>query len=1010
MANLKNRIQNLKNRTSDIAVRQVCESVLELTDHVPDRNLSALIRERLKELDSQDAYAQRFLVTEKRMARLNDMGISRALERIRLTGVWEHNPQIQYITEWYEKNQLMKTPDFLISEQFIAQMSPFCYDPSINEAIKVVSDIQDVLAEDIAVSKTIHILESSRASKFYSPLVENLKDYLENKSTAMRSAVIAEMETYAYEPVVRELQNKLKEFEANSNKSKFHITGTSADCTVTPVYSFVLVERNADYFAVDGNFFKKSGENVQEITRDAMSRINERFVELNDILNEEQVAVNHNSVTYSYGNNTMIINTNDRTITYNGKPLKIQEVNNKLVEAGIFRWNQKDDLNKFNSIYEHLDTLCEIDFAKRISSKNHSGVQATIMRLGGSITLVKKNPYMNENKVYSGMNGTQARNTIIEFLNYDISESLVEFLSTENRFISQIENERRNILNQIEECERNIAKIEEAQQDILISGSDEISAIKRELHFEIDRLKEKYSQKTIELNNFKTYEVQDQSDMDMDGSNMDMGLDMSVEMGMEEYGKSSKKGKGTTAYTQQAPSRDYGVGDLVTIDGEDGRIIGVDSVQNKATILLLSGDSIVTGFEDIEMKVEESYLYEGKKSKGSKGTSTFTQKTPERTFSIGDEVDVADKGVGKITGIDSAEKTATVLFIGGTQSKVSFPEMRMASDEEVEDEEMYADEMEEYEDSKKKGTSTYIQKMPEKPFTVGDTVNVLGKGIAKISAIDSIRHIAIVILQNGQQSEEEFSNLRSLEEEMADNREENYALGVEMGAEPNPMEQPLESFNVREINDMDILDIDDDVDYVDSEPTMRDIEISQKLSSVSKGYKKYLDDSFVKDPYKYSPEEDNADWDPEYNPNDSNPTRFMDNELEDEYKITKDEVEATPSMKSEYGDSKFNSYNDKTEFKVSSKDALNAKEKDSDYVFYDDEMITPSAELPKSEYVGGKVKAMVDDTYDDDYLAGEEVLVDEDGYYNADLDEAVEIEMNGVFDFVPKKSINILRY
>ena len=570
MANLKNRIQTLKNRSSDIAVRQVCESVLELTDHVPDRNLSTLIRERLRNLDSQDAYAQRFLITEKRMARLNDMGISRALERIRMTGVWEHNPQIQYITEWYEKNQLMKTPDFLLSEQFVAQMSPFCYDPSISEAIKVVSDIQDVLAEDIVVSKTIHILESSRASKFYSPVVENLKEYLENKSTAMRSAVIAEMETYAYEPVVRELQNKLKEFEASSNKSKFHITGNSADCTITPVYSFVLVERNADYFAVDGNFFKKKGENVQEITRDAMSRINERFVELNDILNEEQVAVDHNSITYSYGNNRMIINTNEKSITYNGNPLKIQEVNNKLVEAGIFRWNQKGDLNKFNSLYEHLDTLCEIDFAKRIASKNHVGVQATIMRLGGSITLIKNNPYMNENRVYAGMNGTQARNTIMEFLNYDISESLVEFLSTENRIISQLENERRSLLNQIEECEINIAKIEDAQQDILISGSDEISAIKRELTFEIDKLKDLYSQKTIQINDLRTYEVEDQSDMGMMGSNMDMGTDMSMEMDMEDYGKSSKKGKGLSTYSQTVPTRDYGVGDLVTVGGKDG--------------------------------------------------------------------------------------------------------------------------------------------------------------------------------------------------------------------------------------------------------------------------------------------------------------------------------------------------------------------------------------------------------------------------------------------------------
>lgn len=1008
MANLNNRIQNLKNLTSDIAVRQVCESILELSDHVPDRNLSALIRERLKGLDSQDAYAQRFLVTEKRLARLDDMGISRALERIRMTGVWEHNPQIQYITEWYEKNQIMKTPDFLISEQFVAQMSPFCYDPSINEAIKVVSDIQNVLAEDIAVSKTINILENSRASKFYSPLVEKLKDYLENKSTAMRSAVISEMETYAYEPVVRELQNKLKEYESSSNKSKFHITGSgSSECVINPVHSFVLVERNADYFTVDGNYFKKVNESIQEISKDAMIRINPRFVELNSILNESNVSINNNRVIYSYGNNTMTISTIDKSVTYNGKLLKIQEVNNKLLEAGIFRWNQKDDLNKFNSIYEHIDTLCEIDFAKRISSKNHVGVSATIMRLGGSITLIKNNPFMNENKVYSSMNGTQARNMIMEFLNYDISESLVEFLSKENQAISQIENERRNILNQIEECEINIAKIEEAQNDILVSGSDEITAIKRELSFEIDRLKDKYSEKTIQLNKLKTYEVEDFDMETMPTTNMDMG----VEEPMDDYygdSKSSKKGKGVTSYVMSTPERSFGVGDMVSVDGEDGRIISVDSIQNKATILLFNGGSLVAGFDELESKVQESYLNEGKKTKGSKGTSTFAQQTPERTFSIGDKVDVADKGVGRITGIDSAEKSATVIFTDGRQSKVTFPELRMASDEEIEREDDFAEEMGEYTGSKKKATSTYVQKAPEKAFTVGDTVTVMGKGIAKITAIDSIRHIAIVILQNGQQSEEEFSNLKSMQEDIQTNSEDNYAMGIEMGGEPNPMEQPLESVKVNDVDELDIIELDDDSDYVRSEPTMRDLEIAQKFSSVSNGYKKYLDDTFIDDPYKYSPDQDGKEWDPEYSPLDNNPSKFMDSEMDSEYKLSSSEVEATPSMKHEFN-RQHSFYDEKPS--ITSKDALLAKEKDSDYMFYGDEMETPDENLPKVNRVGNKMKAHIEDSYDDEYLAGEDVLVDEDDFHNAEIDEAIEIELsNGIFDFVPKKAISILKY
>lgn len=951
MSFLKNRVEKLKNSTSDAAVREVLENLLELAGNVSEQKLSTLVHEKLSEVKSSDIHVKRFLNTEKNLNRLNDMGISRALDRIKYTGVWDHNPRIQYVSEWYQKSKLMETPDFLISEQFVAQLNPFCFDPSINEAVKVVRDAQQNLAEEIAVATTIHTLENSKSAKFYKPLISNLREFIENKSADLRSAMIAEMEIYSYEPIIRSLQNQLKTFESTEAKSKFNISRTSTECHVNPVFSFVLVEKNADYFAIDNHYFKKVNENITAIEVDSMARIDENFVRLNNILNQSNVTVDRNTISYEYGNNIIKINTSDKSIVLNGNKLNIDEVNNKLVESGIFRWNQQDDMNKFNAIYENLNTLCEIDFAKTIVSKNHPSVKASILRLGGSVTIVKNNPYMNEHKVYSEMNGTQARDFVLEFLNFDISESLSDFLSTENRAIQQIENERRAILNQIDECERNIVKIEEAQNDILLSSSEEITLIKRELVSEINKLKSQYAEKSALLKNFKTYE-----DEYMEGED-----DIDLSSFLEE----------PEMEAEFTPEKEFGVGDLITYAGKEGRIVSVDSVQNMANVSLEDGSLKRVQFSDIEMKGDQSAVLEAKKTKGSKGTSTFVQETPERLFNIGDNVDVAEKGVGRITGIDSTQKSATVLFTDGTQSKYRFPELRLASKEEVSDEEEYSEEMEKLEDYKKKGTTAYVQEAPQRDFQVGDTVSVSGKGLGKITAIDSIRHIAIVMLQNGQQSEEEFSNLSSKEEEIEMAGADNYVMGIEMGGEPNMAEQPLESEMSEVIDDIDVIDnfdIHENPDFTRTDIEMEDAEIANKWESVPLSFKKYLDDTFVKDPYKYSPEEDGEEWEPEYSPLTSEPSMYMDAETEMEEESEVEESE----------------------------------ESGVSYSFYNHE--TPEEE---SELEGTQMYAVVSPKFEGD-LANQKVIVYQDSFENAMLDEAVAVEIDGIIDFVPKSALRLI--
>ena len=955
MSFLKNRVEKLKNSTSDAAVRETLENLLELAGNVSEQKLSALVHEKLNEVKSSDIHVKRFLETEKNLNKLNDMGISRALDRIKYTGVWEHNPRVQYVTEWYQKSKVMETPDFLLSEQFVAQLSPFCFDPSINEAVKVVRDAQDKMAEEIAVATTVHLLEGSKSAKFYRPLINNLREFIENKSADLRSAMIAEMEIYSYEPIIRDLQNKLKTFESQEATSKFNISRATTECNVNPVFSFVLVEKNSDYFSVDNQYFKKVNEEITQIDINSMKRINENFVRLNSILNSSNVTVDKNTISYEYGNNIMKINIADKSINYNGNKLNITEVNNRLVESGIFRWNQQNDLNNFNAIYENLDTLCEIDFAKTIVSKNHPSIKASIMRLGGSVTIVKNNPFMNEHKVYSSMNGTQARNFILEFLNYDISESLSDFLSSENRTIQQIENERRIILNKIDECEINIQKIEEAQQDILISSSEEISLVKRELQKEVHKLKTQYAEKTAMLKRFKTYEYEsfeEQDDIDMMDSDSEESADMEVEF-MED--------------------KDFGVGDLVTYAGKEGRIVSVDSVQKKITVSLEDGSLQRVDFTEVEMSTKPKSVYEAKKTKG-KGASTFVQETPERVFNIGDNVDVAEKGVGRVTGIDSTQKTATVIFTDGSQSKYRFPDLRLASEEEVEDEEEYSEEMEKLQDYKKKGSTTYVQELPQRDFQVGETVTVVGKGLGRITAIDSIRHIAIVMLQNGKQTEEEFSNLRSKKDEIENSKADNYGKSIEMGGEPNMSDQPFESSMSGIIDDLDIVDDYDpyeNSDFSRRDIEMEDAEIQKKWDSVPNSFKKYLDDTFVKDPYKFSPEDDeDEEWEPEYNPLSNDPSKFMNSDVNSEEEMELEKFEESEDMGVSYS-------------------------------FYDADN-SDSSDLEDTQ-----MYAVVSPDYDGD-LASSTVVVFQDAFENASLDEAGEVEIDGESAFVPKYALILI--
>jgi regulator of replication initiation timing len=100
---------------------------------------------------------------------------------------------------------------------------------------------------------------------------------------------------------------------------------------------------------------------------------------------------------------------------------------------------------------------------------------------------------MSENSLFK-VNGSQASGIVKEFLKYDISEGLTEFLEGETRIKSIMINDRKQILDNIAVIEKEISKIYTLMStNPLYENSKEMQRAKYMLEQELDSLRKKWS-------------------------------------------------------------------------------------------------------------------------------------------------------------------------------------------------------------------------------------------------------------------------------------------------------------------------------------------------------------------------------------------------------------------------------------------------------------------------------------------------------------------------------------
>lgn len=560
----------------------------------PASEIQNKLNEALEGMAKFDKSAASFINSNK----VENLGILESILELSKKGIYEHaNFKIvceNYVNVLKNKN----VPEYWVAENFIADFSNFSWDNSVKAAVNRVTEACNTLRPEIEVSKALYQIENTGSSDFYTPVKESISKWLVSESKSI-PALSKELRVWSFNPVVKNLINSLTLLETND--TKMNIPTINGNSEIKKIYSPVLVENNKTIFAIGKTLFEGSSEGVRKLSNRDIANMDKEFLGLLETFYAEGVKVDEKGIAIYAGDTRIsIIEENEETKIYlNDDLAKFGDYNQlaKLITLRISKGlgtNENKVISDTIRLYENFDRIVDLDFAKSVVSKVYEGASVSLIKWDGKLYLQRVNEAMRENSLFS-VNGSQAANIVKDFLKYDISEGLTEFLDGERKIKSIMINDRKKVIDNIAIVEGEMKKIETlVASNPLFKGSNQLSQAYSILEKELQTLKSKWSTINAELDSIENNPTE-------------------IENLMED----SK----------------FTVGDYVKVkeNGNTGKIISVDTTSGSYTVLLDSGKTGDFGVEDIvdlEDAFQKSSDENAEEGEGVKESSTPLAKAP----------------------------------------------------------------------------------------------------------------------------------------------------------------------------------------------------------------------------------------------------------------------------------------------------------------------------------------------------------------------------------------------
>jgi hypothetical protein len=456
---------------------------------------------------------------------------------------------------------------------FLNDLRSFSWETSVTPVLENLTNTYDSRRREIEVLKTYESMKNAPGRELFSDATDQMKNWLvsENRTT---DSLIHGIKRFGFNPMVRNLVSFLSIYE-NENSGKFNVGFDNNVCEVKNLYSPIYVNENETLFYSSGKFLKIN-ENEGTIEECQMEEVPEILANQSNIIDDRDVKIDNNKISLNLGNNKVeIVFANEsKEIYFDGKKIREEDVpvavsisTNNLLESSNNR------INKAVYIVNNSDEIVDLDFGKKIRSKVYEGVEANIFKTSSKIYVQTVNPAMKLNRIYEA-NATQAINIVQDFIKYDISESLTEFLEGEKAFLSVMKNDKNEIVKNIEILENELNKLANAKEaNPLLNRSSEFIALEEGIEEELDNLKDRWNQINVEISRFEKYAKE------IPSVNEDLGYPIDTEVRIKR-------------------------------NGNKGRVIGVDGNSKTYTILFQEGKTGEYFFSDVEDLDDEVNRYD----------------------------------------------------------------------------------------------------------------------------------------------------------------------------------------------------------------------------------------------------------------------------------------------------------------------------------------------------------------------------------------------------------------
>ena len=461
-----------------------------------------------------------------------------------------------------------------VIEGFINDLKSFSWENAVTPVLENLNRILENRKREIEVIKTYETMRNSPGRDLFSDATDQMKGWLVSETKSTESLVHG-LKRFGFNPMVRNLVSFLSIYE-NENTGKFNVGFDNNVCEISNLYSPIYLNENEETVFYSSGKFLKIDQNTQVIQECSMDEVPQELADQAQIISDRDVKIDNNKISLNIGNNKVeIVFTNEsKEVYFDGKrineddlPLAVSVSTNNLLESS----NHK--IAKAVFVASNAEEIIDLDFGKKIKSRVFENVEANIFKTEAGIYVQTVNPAMRLNKIYEA-NATQAINIVKDFIKYDITESLTEFLEGEQAFLSIMKNDKKEIIKNIDVLEGELRKLDVAKKENpLIAKSDELVTLEESIENEIESLKDRWNQINLEISRFES------KAKELPSMNEDLGYPIDTEVRIKR-------------------------------NGVKGRVIGVDGSSKTYTILFKEGKTGEYFFSDVEDLDDEIDRYD----------------------------------------------------------------------------------------------------------------------------------------------------------------------------------------------------------------------------------------------------------------------------------------------------------------------------------------------------------------------------------------------------------------